>query len=273
MKKTLFFLLISTFSFAQITVYENGYPRPNEYTVPITYNDYLDVSIKTQSFVKDVLEMSYDENNSGIDSDGAEVHQYLENGFGKNLGKIVFRFYALNTSKGKIYTKAEIEGNFRLILKFWAFYWPTNPKVNEDASNLIVENNYLYDKIEFWKTKKGAKLIITNTAYTPESFKKFVNTYSDKKEPVEIVEKIDLTTAEKPQTFAKSIKEDYQYLQIQFTKNKTGFNFKKELSQEIQELIKKDFAKDGPGNYTAFYDVNFLDDKPTKIKLKARLNR
>ncbi len=174
MKKVLLLLFVSSICFSQVTAYTNGFPRPNDYTVPITYHDYLDVAIKTQAFLKDELSMAYDENNSGLlvkGKDTIEVHKYKENGFGKNLGKIDMQLYSLGTKGGKVYKKAIIEGSFDLILKFWAYYWPTNPKVNKEASDLLVENSYLYDKIAFWKTPKGAKLIITNTAYTPESFK------------------------------------------------------------------------------------------------------
>ncbi|MRM84529.1 hypothetical protein D1002_00945 [Riemerella anatipestifer] len=69
-------------------------------------------------------------------------------------------------------------------------------------------------------------------------------------------------------------KQDFKYIQVQFTKNKKSeYDFKTNIPNEIQEKIKEDFSKDNRGTYTAFYDVFYLDDAITEIKLKARLNR
>lgn len=65
----------------------------------------------------------------------------------------------------------------------------------------------------------------------------------------------------------------FENLIIPFTKSKKGYEFKKTIPKEVEEEIKKDFAKDENGNYTGYYDVLYLDDIPKSIKLKARTNR
>ena len=63
MKKILF-ILLSTICFAQnvkLTIYKNGYPQTNEYTVPLTYHDSRDVGPKIQAFCNNILDMSLDE--------------------------------------------------------------------------------------------------------------------------------------------------------------------------------------------------------------------
>lgn len=65
----------------------------------------------------------------------------------------------------------------------------------------------------------------------------------------------------------------FDYIQISFKKTKKGYEFNSTLKPEIEEQIKKDFANDKEGNYTAFYDVFSLDGVPKTIKLKSRLNR
>ena len=101
------------------------------------------------------------------------------------------------------------------------------------------------------------------------------------KEPVI---KIDMTTLEKPQVLRPSYKEANQYIQVNFSKNKKGINFNDfkiidgdnvsfDIKNTIQEQINRDFSSDENGNYTAFYDVFYINNEPKKIKLKSRLNR
>lgn len=77
---------------------------------------------------------------------------------------------------------------------------------------------------------------------------------------------------EKQLTLEKSHSENYEYLQIKFSKTKTGYNFSN-VSPPVADKIKQDFDKDKPGNYTAFYDVFYEDNQPKIITLKTRLNR
>lgn len=77
---------------------------------------------------------------------------------------------------------------------------------------------------------------------------------------------------EKEPTLERSTSEDYQYLQVQFSKTKKGYLFN-EVPELIKAQISKDFANDKFGNYTAFYDVFYENDQPKIIKLKSRLNR
>ncbi|QOW09938.1 hypothetical protein Q73A0000_05965 [Kaistella flava (ex Peng et al. 2021)] len=97
-------------------------------------------------------------------------------------------------------------------------------------------------------------------------------------------EKIDRSAPEKRPVLQKSNKEANQYIQIQFSKTKQGCTFfytkiiegdlvNINASEHLQDIIKQDFEKDKPGNYTAFYDVFYVDDNPKKITLKTRLNR
>lgn len=77
---------------------------------------------------------------------------------------------------------------------------------------------------------------------------------------------------DKKQVLEKSSSEDYQYVQVKFSKTNKGFLFADE-SEAIKQQISKDFANDKPGNYTAFYDVFYENEQPKIIKLKSRLNR
>ena len=77
---------------------------------------------------------------------------------------------------------------------------------------------------------------------------------------------------EQQPTLEKSHSENYEYLQIKFSKTKTGYNFNN-VSAPLAEKIKQDFENDKPGNYTAFYDVFYEDSQPKIITLKTRLNR
>ena len=123
-------------------------------------------------------------------------------------------------------------------------------------------------------SKDGYKL--TNRTYDQvwDAARNFCREYVDpQNQAAEVVERIDMTTPEKEVVLQKSAKEDYQYIEVKFTKTKTGFSFNNEQSQELKDRIKEDFASDKLGNYTAFYDVFSVNDKPEKIKLKARLNR
>lgn len=84
------------------------------------------------------------------------------------------------------------------------------------------------------------------------------------------IEKVEVS--EKSAVLEKGSSENYQYLQIQFSKTKKGFLFN-DLPEQLKAQISQDFAKDKPGNYTAFYDVFYENDEPKLIKLKSRLNR
>lgn len=86
------------------------------------------------------------------------------------------------------------------------------------------------------------------------------------------ISKNEFSIPEKQATLDKGSSEDYQYLQIHFSKTKKGYVFN-ELPEVMKAKIEKDFEKDRPGNYTAFYDVFYENDQPKIIKLKSRLNR
>ena len=77
---------------------------------------------------------------------------------------------------------------------------------------------------------------------------------------------------DKAPTLEKGTSEDYQYLQVQFAKTKKGY-FIYDVPEVVKAQIAQDFAKDKPGNYTAFYDVFYENEQPKLIKLKSRLNR
>lgn len=97
-------------------------------------------------------------------------------------------------------------------------------------------------------------------------------------------EKIDMIAPEKIPVLQKSHNEASQYIQIQFSKTKQGYsilsaknisgdNVNFNITPQLEERIKQDFEKDKPGNYTAFYDILYVDDHPKQITLKTRLNR
>jgi len=100
--------------------------------------------------------------------------------------------------------------------------------------------------------------------------------YSNKPNKIEI--------PEKPQALRPSYNEASQYIQVNFSKNKKGISFNDfkiidgdnvsfDIKNTIQEQINRDFSSDENGNYTAFYDVFYINNEPKKIKLKSRLNR
>ncbi|MGC4130172.1 MAG: hypothetical protein QM564_11590 [Bergeyella sp.] len=71
----------------------------------------------------------------------------------------------------------------------------------------------------------------------------------------------------------REAKQKFERLIVPFVKSKKGYEFKKPIPKEVEEQIKIDFAKDENGNYTGYYDVFYLDDIPSKIRLTARTNR
>ncbi len=89
---------------------------------------------------------------------------------------------------------------------------------------------------------------------------------------------------EKPPVLTPSYNEANQYIQVHFSKNKQGISFNEfkivngdnvsfDIKTTLLEQINKDFSNDKNGNYTAFYDVFYINSEPKKIKLKTRLNR
>lgn len=116
---------------------------------------------------------------------------------------------------------------------------------------------------------------LTNRTYEEvwDAARNFCREYVEKQEPAKVVERIEIKSPEKSQVYTKGSKEHFENKQIQFVKSKKGFLYKTELRDDIKTQIEKDFAKDGPGNYTAFYDVFYINDQLDRMKLKARLNR
>ena len=89
---------------------------------------------------------------------------------------------------------------------------------------------------------------------------------------------------EKPLVLTPSHNEANQYIEVHFSKNKQGISFNEfkivngdnvsfNIKTTLLEQINKDFSNDKNGNYTAFYDVFYINSEPKKIKLKTRLNR
>ncbi len=285
--KKLILLLLSTICFAQnarLTIYKNGYPQTNEYTVPLTYHDSRDIGPKIQAFCTDVLDMSLDEMDFYLKEDSVTYMKFTENGFNNRFEKLRVDMHMITVNTDVIYSKIIIDGGFNVVTKFWAFFWSTTPKFNLNAkTSLLAENRYLSDKVQLFKTKTGAKIIVTNTDYTPAKFWDYYD--SIKNSPIsEEINKIPIAVVEKPIITIPSYKEESQYLQIHFLKSKTGFaidDFRLlegdtvgfDIKPMMQDQISKDFSNDKFGNYTAFYDVFYENDQPKIIKLKSRLNR
>lgn len=89
---------------------------------------------------------------------------------------------------------------------------------------------------------------------------------------------------EKPLVLTPSHNEANQYIEVHFSKNKQGISYNEfkivngnnvnfDIKTTLLEQISKDFSNDKNGNYTAFYDVFYINNEPKKIKLKTRLNR
>ena len=287
MKKIILFLLISAFCFSQtpiLTIYKNGYPRTSEYTVPMTYHDSREVGPNIQAFCIEKLEMSLDEMDFYLKEDSVTYMKFTENGFNKKFEKLRVDMHMITVNTDVIYSKIIINGGYDIVTKFWAFFWNTTPKFELNLkTGLLAENRYLYDKIQLYKTKTGAKIIVTNTFYTPDKFWDYYD--SIKNTPtIDEIKKDPLPKEEKPPVLTPSYNEANQYIQVHFSKNKQGISFNEfkivngdnvsfDIKTTLLEQINKDFSNDKNGNYTAFYDVFYINNEPKKIKLKTRLNR
>lgn len=71
-------------------------------------------------------------------------------------------------------------------------------------------------------------------------------------------------------TSKREPKQKFENITILFSKNKNNYIFKKDIEQSIRKQVEADFKTDPDGDYTAYYDIFYLDDKPSKINLKAR---
>lgn len=280
MKKLLFIFLCSSFCFAQkVTSYRNGFASENNYQVPLTYSDYSEAIYNVQMFLQKELSMSFDDDWNDKDVKGNDTiiaMKFNENGFNKNFGSLILRQYCFYVDGTPVFDKVEITGDIDIVLKFWAYFWTTNPKFNYSGkTGLIAENYFISDKIQFFRTKKGAKILVTNTVYNPTTFRETWSKWKKEDAENKIIHsetnKIELKKNDREQkTYPKQTSD---YTQISFLKNKNGFTFSKPIYKELENQIKIDFADDKNGNYTAFYDVFLLDGVPDKLKLKARLNR
>ena len=293
MKKILLFLLLSSFCFGQYTLYRNGYPSRNGYECPITYNDYNDTTFKIQSFIQEKLLMHHID--KGSDSFNKGNKTIIVNNFESNSGttyleKLQVREYVFTIGAQIIVEKLEIIGDYDPVLNFWAYFWTGIPKFKTDQkSNYVAEYRVLYDVVRLSRFKNGFKLVVTNSNYTPESFIKKMEEWEldDKSKQLKqdsIKQIKQEVIPEKPQVFQKAYSEANQYIQVSFSKNKKGISFDDfkiidgdnvnfDIKNSLQEQINRDFASDGNGTYTAFYDVFYINNEPKKIKLKSRLNR
>lgn len=211
MKKALFFLLISSLSFAQLTAEEDA--------------------IATAVMTRDLTKQEQIALDKYMDKKFINVKTFMS-----DTEKIV---------KAGLYIPTEYEAECagRLIAS-----------ANKDGYNLTK-----WDYEELWDAAGN---------FCREYVDPYRNNTAKKH-----VEKIEINTSEPEPKLTASRNEQYEYKTIQFAKTKTGYNFKSEVPTVLQEKIKEDFSKDGPGNYTAFYDVFSVNDVPDRITLKARLNR
>lgn len=174
--------------------------------------------------------------------------------------------------------------------------------LKKDSLLLEKYNNTLFsDTLKFKKDTKNLKdlgvlrisdkdlkcaITFIKAAYD-EGYNPKKNTY------IEIIEnggvicnndKEETTVEEKPLVLAPSHNEANQYIEVHFSKNKKGISYNEfkiingnnvsfDIKTTLQEQINKYFSNDKNGNYTAFYDVFYINNEPKKIKLKTRLNR
>lgn len=279
--KKIFFLLLPIFCFSQntqLTIYKNGFPKTNEYTVPLTYHDYNEVGPAIQSFCINELKMSLDENDAEIkEGDSIIYMKFTENGINKNFEKMRVDMHMITVGNDAVFSKVIFTGGFDVVTKFWAYFWHTTPKFKYNSNvGLLAENNFLSDKIELFRTKSGARIIVTNTSFTPDKFWSYV--YENRKNQNNTISDSKPAIIEDPEPTKEIIKkaepkQKFEYLIIPFSKSKKGYEFQNKIVAEIEDQVKKDFLNDKNGNYTAYYDVFFLDDKISKIKLKTRTNR